>query len=301
MGHGYHRKLNFSDRLPKLFKDNLALGRRLGSVTMCGENREGFILAAAGMSAAWRARRKNAQIFVLRFRSGEAKISFEMALSGHYQGKICYREIDFVEVLSHPVSERRIRELAGLLLIKRGNMGSSRHASPSQRTIVAVSLVRFPIVVQSSFPREVVVVPSSPGATPSQFAGSSLVNLGPCFVAGGAWSSPGVSIQRENPSLINETWTLSHSPSFEAYTPGWVITRDSLLSEDTTTKDWSWCAHPLAKIGSIVVQLSVGMAGDLFTPRPRLLPLSLLSSIGLAGCVNFMLSRTSLWPARKPL
>lgn len=78
--------------------------------------------------------------------------------------------------------------------------------------------------------REVVVMPSSPGALPSRSDGSPLVNPHSEFVSGGAPSLPEGSLQHEKPSLINETRTLSHSPSFKTYDLGWVITRDSLLS-----------------------------------------------------------------------
>lgn len=44
------------------------------------------------------------------FAGVEAEISLEMALHGHYQGKLCHREVDLVEALPPPVSEKRMRE-----------------------------------------------------------------------------------------------------------------------------------------------------------------------------------------------
>ncbi|CAI9268915.1 unnamed protein product [Lactuca saligna] len=61
----------------------------------------------------------------------EAEISLEMALRGHYRGKLCHRKVDLVEALPPPVSEKRMRELAGLLSAEGGNIGSCRPASPS--------------------------------------------------------------------------------------------------------------------------------------------------------------------------
>ena len=86
------------------------------------------------------------------FTGAEADISLEMALRGHYQGKLCHREIDLVEALPPPVSERRMRELVGLLLVEGGNIGSSGPASPSQPTVGVVSLVRSPVSAPSGFP-----------------------------------------------------------------------------------------------------------------------------------------------------
>lgn len=70
-----------------------------------------------------------------------------MALHGHYQDKICHREIDLIEVLPPPMSRRCMWELARLLLVKGGNVGSSRPVSPSQPTVVVVSLVRSPVAI----------------------------------------------------------------------------------------------------------------------------------------------------------
>lgn len=85
--------------------------------------------------------------------------------------------------------------------------------------------------------KEIVVVPSSLEASPPPFTSSPLVNLGSDSISGGAPSSPGGSFQCEKPSMVDETRTLSHSLSFEAYAPGWAIARDSLLSEDTTAQE----------------------------------------------------------------
>ncbi|CAI9298178.1 unnamed protein product [Lactuca saligna] len=73
-----------------------------------------------------------------------------MALHGHYQGKLCHREIDLLEALPHPVSEKRMRELVGLPSVERGNSGSSGPASPSQPAVGVVSLIRSPVLAFSS-------------------------------------------------------------------------------------------------------------------------------------------------------
>ncbi|CAI9293611.1 unnamed protein product [Lactuca saligna] len=73
--------------------------------------------------------------------------------------------------------------------------------------------------------REVVVVPSSLGASPSRSAGSPLVNPGLCS--------------------------------------GWLITRNSLLSEDTTAQEWSRCVCPPVTMSSLVGKPSACMADDL--------------------------------------
>ncbi|CAI9270839.1 unnamed protein product [Lactuca saligna] len=110
---------------------------------------------------------------------------------------------------------------------------------------------------------EVVVVPSFLESSSSPSAGSPLVNHGYGSMFGVASSSPRGSFQREKPSLIDETGTSSHSLSFEAYAPGWAVTRDSLLSEDPTAQDWSRCDHPSAMMSVLVGQSSARMVGDL--------------------------------------
>ena len=47
-------------------------------------------------------------LLVFFFGGAEAEISLEMALRGHYQGKLCHQEIDLVEGLPPPMSERRM-------------------------------------------------------------------------------------------------------------------------------------------------------------------------------------------------
>lgn len=115
------------------------------------------------------------------------------------------------------------------------------HPRKAHRTVsVARLLGRIGDILDGQFSvpeQREVVIPSSPVASPSRSASLPLVNPGSRFVSGGAQSLLGGSVQHEKPSLVNETWTLSQSPSFEAYDPGWVITRDSLLSEDTTAQE----------------------------------------------------------------
>ena len=65
-GQGFHRTRDFPDHLSKLFGDNLVLGKWLGNITVVEENWKDFILVAAGMSVAWRAHGKMAQLFFVR-------------------------------------------------------------------------------------------------------------------------------------------------------------------------------------------------------------------------------------------
>ncbi|CAI9281465.1 unnamed protein product [Lactuca saligna] len=221
-------------------------------------------------------------------RRAEAEISLEMALCGHYQGKLYHREINHIEFLPPPVSERRMQELGGLLLVEGGNVGSHGSASPSQPTVVAISPVHSPVAVPSGFPagaqversnaptrkkRSMRVVPSSEEEIESDDAGLcprkarrivSMARLLGCIgdILSGQFyvpkqrevvvvpSSPGASLSRSVGSPL-------------AYALGWAITRDSLLSEDTTAQEWSRCAHPPATMSSLVGQSSDHMADDL--------------------------------------
>lgn len=73
--------------------------------------------------------------WVFSFTGVEAEISLDMALRGHYHGKLSHREINLVETLSPPISERHMRELAGLPLIGEGNVGSSGPLRLPSRTL----------------------------------------------------------------------------------------------------------------------------------------------------------------------
>ncbi|CAI9294432.1 unnamed protein product [Lactuca saligna] len=66
------------------------------------------------------------------FAVAEAKISLEMAMCSHYQGKLCHREVHLLETFPPPIFEKRMWELAELLSAEGENSGSSRPASPSQ-------------------------------------------------------------------------------------------------------------------------------------------------------------------------
>ncbi|CAI9294039.1 unnamed protein product [Lactuca saligna] len=65
MGHGFRRTQDLPDCHPNLFGSNLSLGKLLANIAIIGENWEDFILDAAGMSVAWRAHGKMAQLFVM--------------------------------------------------------------------------------------------------------------------------------------------------------------------------------------------------------------------------------------------
>ncbi|CAI9265868.1 unnamed protein product [Lactuca saligna] len=84
--------------------------------------------------------------------SAKAKISLEMALHGHYRGRLYHRDIDLVDALPTPMSERRMREFSRLRLVEVGNVGSSGPPSPSQSAVGVASLVCSSITVPSSLP-----------------------------------------------------------------------------------------------------------------------------------------------------
>ena len=49
----------------------------------------------------------------------------------------------------------------------------------------------------------------------------------------------------------------------EAYVPGWAVSIESLLSEDTSTQEWFYRAHPLATMKFLADQSGAHMADDL--------------------------------------
>ncbi|CAI9297349.1 unnamed protein product [Lactuca saligna] len=169
LGCRFLKTRDYPDRLPKLFGSKLTLGKRLRNITAVGENLEDSVLAAASMSAAWRARWKMTQLYVVRC-SAKVEISLEMALRSHYRGRLYHGEIDLVEALPPHVSERRILDFVVLLLVEGGNAGSNRPALPSRPTVRVISPVRLLAPTPSGL---FVVVQASP----SPYAGSPLVNL----------------------------------------------------------------------------------------------------------------------------
>ncbi|CAI9298674.1 unnamed protein product [Lactuca saligna] len=200
MGRGFHKTRHFPDCLPKLFRSNLTLDKRLGNITVVwGEI--GRFHSCCGwyeclLASSWedvtiekgdRSRVPYESLYSTFICTvAEAEIYLEMALRGHYPGRLYHREINLVEALPPHVSERRMREFAGLILVERGNVGSSGPATPSQPTVGVVSLVRssvpapfaFPVGVQAgkcSAPiqkrRSLRMVPSSDEETESDDAG----------------------------------------------------------------------------------------------------------------------------------
>lgn len=65
-----------------------------------------------------------------------------MVLRDHYRGKLYHQEVYLVEALPPPVSERRMQELARLLSLEGGNVGSSGTTLPSRLTVGVVSPAR---------------------------------------------------------------------------------------------------------------------------------------------------------------
>ncbi|CAI9265796.1 unnamed protein product [Lactuca saligna] len=210
----------------------MTLGKRLGYITIVMRKWEDFILAAAGMSAARRARRKMAQMFVVRCNINPSPSPLPFFFENRLRiGKLCHQDIDIVEALPPPVSERHKET-------ESNDVGL--HPRKARRTVfVARILGGIGVILGNQFSgqKEVVVVPNSLNESPSPFFGSSLVNPSSGSIIGGALCSPGGSFWREKPSLVNETRTSSHTLSFMTYTLGWAITRDSLLLEDATAEE----------------------------------------------------------------
>ncbi|CAI9285567.1 unnamed protein product [Lactuca saligna] len=82
--------------------------------------------------------------------------------------------------------------------------------------------------------KERVAVASSSMTPPSPFLISFPTDFGSGFVFGDVSGSLGGSSQPERPTTVGEAGTTFHSLFFEAYAPGWVITRNSLQSKDIT-------------------------------------------------------------------
>ncbi|CAI9260213.1 unnamed protein product [Lactuca saligna] len=236
-----------SYHLPKLFGSNLNLGKHLGNITIAGRNWEDFIFAADDMSAAWRAYGKMAQMFIVRCRV-EAKISLEMALcgsSGHVSSS--QPTVGVVSPVRLPVSVPSgfllwVQEGRGCdLTWKRQSFHvvlSSDEETESDDAGLRPRKARRIVYVarllgdtggilggQFSVPekKEVVLVPSSPKASPSPSTSSPMVSPGFGSMSQGASSSPG----------------------------------------DTTAQEWSRCNHPPAMMSSLAGQSSAHMASDL--------------------------------------
>ncbi|CAI9287425.1 unnamed protein product [Lactuca saligna] len=107
------------------------------------------------------------------------------------------------------------------------------------------------------------VVPSSSMTPPSSFTGSLSVDPDSIFVHEGALDSPGGPFQPGNPSLVSETGTSFHPISSKSYAPDWAIGRNSLLSEDIATQEWSCCTHPSSTMNLLASHSSSRMDGDL--------------------------------------
>ncbi|CAI9291376.1 unnamed protein product [Lactuca saligna] len=245
VAHGFLKTRDFPDHLPKLFGDNLTLGKRLGNIIVIKENWEDFILAATG---------------------AEVEISLEMGLRGHYRGKLCQWEVDLVEALPPPVSEKRIQELARLLSTEGRNANSGGPASPSHPVVGAIFPAHFPSSSSAYIPmtesddvglrprkmRNTVSVPKLLGVDPGSY-----------FVLGGAPGMSGDSSPSDKPSMVDEVRTASSPLASEAYALGWVVTKDSLLSEYIAALEWNSRAHPPATMKLFAAQSGTRMAVDL--------------------------------------
>ncbi|CAI9300267.1 unnamed protein product [Lactuca saligna] len=111
--------------------------------------------------------------------------------------------------------------------------------------------------------KEIVVVPSSSKTSPSPFIDLLTTDPSVCSVLGGALGVSGGFPSSEIPYMVEKMRTTSHPVDSKAYVPGWAVTKDSLLSEDIATWEWSYYTHPSATMKLLAAQLGVHMAGDL--------------------------------------
>ncbi|CAI9263056.1 unnamed protein product [Lactuca saligna] len=166
-----------------------------------------------------------------------------MVLHGHYRGRLYHREVDLVEALPPPVFERRMRELARLLSVEGGNVGSSGPVLPSRlavgviflthplnfvhsclpmgahvgRVIAPVRKRRNVCVVSSSNEetesnhKNKVVIPDSMMSPPLSITTSSLIDLSSYSRFGSALGSSGGCIQLKKPLAESRIGTAPRS------------------------------------------------------------------------------------------
>ncbi|CAI9303979.1 unnamed protein product [Lactuca saligna] len=188
MGRRSRRTQNFYDHLPKLFGCNLTLCKYLGNITIVRRNWEDIILVEVGVSVIWRAHWIMAQMFiVLRSR-----------FHWRWPGVVTISEsFDIIESNDASLRPRKARRTVSVARLLGDNGGILKG--------------QFSMLGQ----KEIVVVPSSPRASPSRIVGSSLVIPDFSSMHGGASGSPEDSCQRRKPSMIDGTRNSSHSLSFE--------------------------------------------------------------------------------------
>ncbi|CAI9298352.1 unnamed protein product [Lactuca saligna] len=182
------------------------------------------------MSVAWRARKKMAQLFVMRC-GAEANISLEMALRGHYRSKLFHWEVDLVEPLPPSVSKKHMREIFGklvtigeiLVLADMPHLPNRLLGLFSQKIEVFMwSYHRTKILnpmMRAFILKKIAVVPSSLKASPSTLTSSFSVDPGSNSVLGGAL--------------------------------------------DIIAQEWNSCAHPPATMKFLVGQSDAHIVGDL--------------------------------------
>lgn len=112
--------------------------------------------------------------------------------------------------------------------------------------------------------KEIVVVPSSLETSPSSFIDSLTADRGACSVLGGALGVSRGFPSSDTPYMVEKLRTASHPLASKAYIPGWAVTKDSLLSEDITAQECSYCAHPPATIKLLAAQSGARMAENLW-------------------------------------
>ncbi|CAI9287408.1 unnamed protein product [Lactuca saligna] len=168
----------------------------------------------------------------------KAEISVEMALRGHYRGKLYHQDIDLVESRPPPVFEKRMRELAGLL-------------SAEGEMLVLADLPRFLNRSLELF--------TQPILRPLLLMTFQWCMFCAWWCIGCAWRFSPSNI----PYMVDEMRIASHPSALEAYILGWAVTKDSLLLEDIAAHEWSNCVHPPATMKLLAAQSGVHMAGDL--------------------------------------
>ncbi|CAI9283578.1 unnamed protein product [Lactuca saligna] len=208
---------------------------QLGGITIVGENWEDSDLGPDG---------------------AEAKIYVEMDLCSDYQGRLYHREVDLVEALPLPESERCMRDLAGFLSVEGGNAGSSGHTSwkhwgCSRQQVFNVC-------------REVkVVIPNSMTLPPLTFATAYPIDLNYESTFGGILVSPRASVQLKKPSANDKIGIAPNTSCSKAYAPGWAITGHYLLSDDTIDRNGVFYSQSSASMRFLAGKFGVQVVGDL--------------------------------------
>ncbi|CAI9285520.1 unnamed protein product [Lactuca saligna] len=107
------------------------------------------------------------------------------------------------------------------------------------------------------------VVPGSSITPPSPLTCALSTGLGSNSMFGSMLGFCGSSSRPKRSPVVGKRGTAPHSSLFKPYIPSWAITRESLQSEDTTTKEWRESAHPPSTMEFLMGQLGARVADNL--------------------------------------